>query len=221
MTDVSTHYESFTFPVFKRPGIKVDVNTLNEQRVANSALEAVREIEDVAKVITSSSVNSLTSKDPASSFMTSRDVSAYQKAFQLGIIREIKRKRVMTDGKTLSGSREDINSLLASALVACPTCSVALRTNYQMEWVEDAGVFHCIRCGIDINPFDKREETLPEDTTNFGLSAIDDNKAPTTKPFLAASNRKFKKGGAFGNLEELKKKQKSINDLKSKGKKII
>ena len=222
--DVSGHYVSYTFPQFKRPNLKVDVNSLKEQTDASSAEEAVKEIESVAKVMTNSSLKGLTSKDPASVFMTARDVSAYQKALELGIIREVKSRRIMTDGNNPNDyNHDELKSIFASAFVACPTCSIAIRTNYQMEWVDDAGLWHCIRCGIDINPFDVKREGEPEPQTNFGLSAIDDNSKPgNSKPFLMVSNRKHPKKGAFGKLEEFRKKQKNMNELKNtRGKKLV
>jgi hypothetical protein len=221
---VPGHYKSFTFPQYKKPGLKVDVSTVKQNKDATSAEEAVKEIEDIAKVITQSSSSPHLSnlKDPASAFMTARDVSAYQKAFDLGVIREIKNKRVMGDGNSpREYDRDTLRSAFASAFVACPVCSIALRTNYQMEWVEDAGVFHCIRCFQDINPFDPKTEGIPENQSEFGLSAIDDHHSNPQriqdKPFFMVSNRKYKKGGRFSELEEHRKNQQKLDELK-KGK---
>lgn len=201
-------YVSEVFPEYKKPVPLVDVNSELDSPNAQSAADASKEIEEIAQTITN--IPSV-EKDPSSRFMTSRDVQSYQRALNLGLIKHVRNNKAAGVGNL------QIN--YAQSLQGCPVCSISTRSMYQMEWVEDAGLYHCFRCGLEINPTDKlQEDVLPEEQTNFGLSAIDDvnpDHSSGQKPFLAVSNRTRKKNtSAFDKLKDYNKRKEEMNQLK-------
>lgn len=215
---------SHTFPAFKKPsagGGIIDVNKELDTKAASSAEQATADIEKVAQTITD--LPDLVSKDPSSKFMTSKDVLAYQKALKLGILRPVKlNKKVIAPG----GSHEITVEAMINSIQGCPVCSISTNSLYQMEFVEDILRWHCFRCGLEIDPFNKVEsEVLPEDAqTAFGLSAIDDpgEKArsgmdPTKKTKIPLySNRKKNKEtqSSWDKLKEGRKREEELRRLK-------
>lgn len=214
--------KSTTFPDFKKPQGIVDVNTELDSKTAQSAEQASADIETVAQKIIQLPTD-LISKDPTSKFMTSRDVLRYHKALSLGIIRMVKTKKVIAPG----GPEVTVEAMVNS-IQGCPVCSIVTRSVFQMEWVEDVLLWHCFRCGLEINPFDKiAPEVLPEEQTEFGLSAIDDPGEKgrngldddNKRPFPLYSNRKKKETtNAWSKLDNSRKKNDDLRRLRGRSK---
>lgn len=194
---------------------------------AGSAGKAVADIEEKVKEINKSSPNNFP-KDPNSRFITSNDVKITSKLLDLGVYTVLKKKtnKIMSSSQTsphkdknldLRGkSEQEIKSIIAYRRQSCPVCSVINHSYFPMQWVEDAGIWHCYSCSMTINPF---EEPVPlaHVETDYGLSAIHDDYNPEhqnkNKPVVVSASRK-NPGDKIQNLQDRRKSDELDTKLK-------
>ena len=148
-----------------------------DRKSSKSAEQAAADIEEKVRELNAvDNIRANIIKDPSSRFITAQDVQMTQALHNLGIVKTIfaQRKNKMMGSSLLKSDPDSVRKMMLNTRQPCPVCSVETHSLYQMEYIEDAGIFHCIRCQMTIDPFEANEPLPEAEPTSFGLTAIHD-----------------------------------------------
>lgn len=201
---------SFDFDLDKDP----------DKKPSKSADQAVADIE--AKVRELNAVDNIQAniiKDPSSRFITAQDVQMTQALYNLGIVKTISARKNKVMGSSLLKSDPDtVRKMMLNTRQPCPVCSVETHSLFQMEYIEDAGIFHCVRCQMTIDPFEANEPLPEAEPTSFGLTAIHDmNPLHTRKRGKPLVSQRKKVKSTYDKLADTRKSDALDSQLKKFG----